>query len=72
MSADGSRFATTGHENSVKVWDTATGQEVRGWNFHIPVSSGRNALVRNMAFAPDNKHVITANANTTLYLLELP
>jgi WD40 repeat protein len=71
MSADGSRFATAGRDNVVRAWDTAAGKELRSWDLHIPASAGL-VFVRSLAFAPDGKHLATANANSTLYLLELP
>jgi WD40 repeat protein len=64
MSPDGSRFATTGADNTVKLWETATGKELRRWAMGVPVSS--------LAFTPDGKQVVTANDNCTLYVLELP
>jgi WD40 repeat protein len=71
MSADGKHFATGGKDNVVRVWDTATGQEVRAWDFHIPPLP-KGAFLKALVFTPDSKHVVTANANTTLYLLDLP
>jgi WD40 repeat protein len=62
-SPDGRRFVTASGEE-VKLWETATGKELRSWQLRVPV--------RNLAFAADGKTVATANANTTLYLLELP
>jgi WD40 repeat protein len=63
MSADGSRFATAGDDQEIKLWETATGKELRQW---------KNMAISTMAFAPDGKHLATANLNTTLYLLECP
>jgi WD40 repeat protein len=63
VSNDGRRFATASQNQDVKLWDTASGKELRTW---------KGVAVRNMAFAPDGKHVATANFNTTLYLLECP
>jgi WD40 repeat protein len=62
--ADGSRFATSGKDYVVKLWEAATGKELRRWSLNAPVS--------NLAYAPDGKHLATANANGTLYLLECP
>src|SRR5262249_7888099 len=64
VNADGSRFATTGDDNVVKLWETATGKELRQWKM--------SSRVGNLAFAPDGKHLATANYNSTLYLLECP
>ncbi|HJT79062.1 MAG TPA: WD40 repeat domain-containing protein, partial [Gemmataceae bacterium] len=71
MAPDGRRFASTGLDNTVKVWDLATGKELRSWDFHLPPSGGR-PFVRALAFAPGGKGLVTANGNSTLYLLELP
>ena len=67
-SPDGKRFATFGADNVVKVWDTETGKELRRWDF------GKQAepLVTNVAFTPDGRQLVTANANTTVYVLDLP
>jgi WD40 repeat protein len=67
ISPDGSRFVTaspTGAGAEVKLWETDSGKELRSWD--MPSS------VRSMTFTPDSKHVVTANGDTTLYLLELP
>ena len=63
MSADGTRFATAGKDQEVKLWDTNSGKELRKWS---------GVAVQSLTFAPDGKHVATANQNTTLYLLECP
>jgi WD40 repeat protein len=71
MAPDGKHFVTAGRDNVLKVWETATGKEVRTLDFHVPPLSFKSFL-RNLAAAPDSKHVVTANANTTLFLVELP
>jgi WD40 repeat protein len=48
----------------VKLWDTETGKELRSWSLPTPV--------RNLAFSADGKKLITANGDTTLYVLNLP
>ena len=42
-----------------------SGKELRQWDFG-------GSRVRTLAFTPDGKQIVTGNANTTLYLLELP
>jgi WD40 repeat protein len=61
---DGSRFATFSDSGEVKVWETETGKELRSWSLPTPV--------RNIAFSADGKKLITANGDTTLYVLNLP
>jgi tricorn protease-like protein len=64
INSDGSRFASASlQDQEVKLWETATGKELRRW----PAIA-----VRNLAFSPDGKYVATANYNSTLYLLECP
>jgi WD40 repeat protein len=61
---DGTRFASISDNGEVKLWETATGKELRGWTLPTPV--------RNLAFSADGKKLITANADTTLYVLNMP
>jgi len=70
ISADGKRLASAGNENVIKLWDTITGKELRRWDIHQPVQ--QHGFVAQMRFTPDGRYLLTANANTTLYLLELP
>jgi WD40 repeat protein len=64
MSPKGETFLTAGPENDLKLWETKSGKELRQWALRQP------ALAFN--FTPDGKRVATANADSTLYLLELP
>jgi len=64
VNADGSRFATTDKDGQVRVWDTKTGKQLREWELKMPV--------RGFVFTPDGKHLVTANSNGTVYLLDLP
>ena len=73
ISPDGKRFATTSNDNSVKLWETATGKELRKWQFPYPAFPAQdNSFARNLVFTTDGMHLVTANADTTLYLLGLP
>jgi WD40 repeat protein len=71
VSADGKRFATAGNDNVVKLWDVATGRELRHWDMRLPAQD-RGGFVAALAFTPDGRSLLTANANTTLYVLDLP
>jgi WD40 repeat protein len=68
MSPDGKTFATASQDNIVKVWETATGKELRSFEFQV----NRHFFIRNMTFTPNGKQLVTANHNTTSYLLDLP
>ncbi len=72
MSPDGSRFATVAGDNVIKLWDRASGKELRQWDLHLPVLAEPRPFVSMMAFTPDGKQLATANADTTLYLLDCP
>ncbi|MGF1580856.1 MAG: WD40 repeat domain-containing protein [Gemmataceae bacterium] len=71
VSPDGKRFATTGMDNVVKLFDTATGELLRTWEFRV-LRQYDSWFVQHMTFTRDGKHLITANANTTAYMLDLP
>lgn len=72
VSHDGKlRFATVGLNNVIKLWDIATGQELRTWNMRS-VGQDRGGFVVSIAFSPDNKQIVTGNANTTVFVLDLP
>lgn len=60
----GNRFATISDNGEVKLWDTEKGEELRSWSLPTPV--------RNIVFSADGKKLITANGDTTLYVLNLP
>jgi WD40 repeat protein len=61
LSPDGKRFLSCGVDKVAKLWDTASGKELRSW---------KNIAANQILFAPDGKNAVTANHNTTLYLLD--
>ncbi len=69
---DGKRFVTLGGDNTIKVWDLATGKELRRWQFGSAAQSRTSALVQSWAFTPDGRQLVTANADTTVFILDLP
>jgi WD40 repeat protein len=71
VTADGKRFATAGFDNVVKLWDVESAKELRRWDMHMLVQD-RTGFVYNMAFTQDGKNLVTANANSSLFVLDLP
>ncbi|MBX9680534.1 MAG: hypothetical protein K2X38_17390 [Gemmataceae bacterium] len=71
ISPDGKRFVTVDGANMIKLWELETGRELRSWNL-APLSPEKGTYVIAIAFSPDGKHVATANANTTAFVLDLP
>jgi WD40 repeat protein len=71
LSPDGKRCVTAGLHNAVRLWDVERGQELRSWTMP-PQAPMAGYFVAQMTFTSDGRHVVTANANTTLFLLELP
>jgi WD40 repeat protein len=71
VSPNGKRFVTLDSENTVKLWDLATGDELRQWGLG-PLMENRSSSVVNLAISNDGKYVALGNANTTLLLLEGP
>jgi WD40 repeat protein len=69
VSPDGKRFVTVGADNAIKCWDIESGKELRQW---VMGSPGGGGLVANVAFTPDSRQLVTANADTTLFVLDLP
>jgi WD40 repeat protein len=67
ISPDGKMFATVGADNVVKAWDLA-GKELRRWD----LGRHQGMFVISLAFSSDSKQIVTANANTTVYVLDLP
>lgn len=69
VSPTGKYFITVGTDREVKAWSLAAGdlkepKPVRTWN--LPVG------INGLAFTPGDKQLVTANADGTAYVLELP
>ncbi|HEV3144464.1 MAG TPA: hypothetical protein VGZ47_11305, partial [Gemmataceae bacterium] len=64
VSADGKRFATLGKDGQVKLWETESGKLLREWDLKTPVTA--------LTFLPGGKNLLTANANASMYVLDLP
>ncbi len=71
ISPDGKLLASSGDDNVIKLWDTKSGKMLRQWDIDVPEQIDAN-FTPQLVFTPDSRQLITANANTTLYVLELP
>ena len=67
VSPDGKHFATVGEDNLVKAW-SIDGKELRSWN----LGKHHGMFLVNLTFSSDSRQIVTANANTTVYVLDLP
>ena len=64
FSADGKTIVSGGWHGSLRVWDVATGQELR----RIPV---REKSVKAVALSPDGKHVAAVGGRGALFVHDL-
>lgn len=69
VSPTGTSFVTVGNDNEVRAWSLAPAdlkepKPIRSWK--LPVG------VNGTAYTPNGKQVVTANADGTAYVLELP
>jgi WD40 repeat protein len=60
---DGKTLVSGGADGRLILWDVATGDRIREWRFH--------GWVIWVAFAPDGRHLATANENGAIYLIRL-
>ena len=64
FSPDGHLLATGSLDNTIKIWDVASGREIRTLNGH---SSG----VRSVAFSPDGRSLASGSYDTTVKLWDV-
>jgi WD40 repeat protein len=61
FSPDGSRLATSGHDQTVKLWDTGSGQE-------LLILRGHSSEVLGVAFSPDGQFIASFGTDRTVRL----
>ena len=63
-SPDGMRIASGSWDNSVKIWDAASGKEVR-------TLSGHSDEVHSVAWSPDGKYIASGSLDWTIKICEV-
>jgi WD40 repeat protein len=61
FSPDGRQIASTGNDNTLRLWDTASGLEIRAF-------TGHSDRVNSVAFSPDGRQIASAGNDSTLRL----
>jgi WD40 repeat protein len=65
FSPDNKLIASGGYDNTVKVWDAATGALVRTF-------TGHTAAVWAVGFSPDGKELASASSDKTVKIWKTP
>ena len=60
---DGATLASVGHDGRLILWDVVGQAKLREWTLLGGILA--------VDFAPDGRHLATANANGTVYILRL-
>ncbi len=64
VAPDGKTFAASGQDGRIALWKTATEKPL--WQTQLP------GAVLGLAYSGDSRHLATANANGTIFILRLP
>lgn len=64
FSRDGTRVLTGSHDKTAKLWDAATGEQIRTF-------SGHTHWVNSVAFSPDGTQVLTGSTDQTAKLWDI-
>jgi WD40 repeat protein len=72
FSPDGTRLASAGADETVKVWELPAGTEPRVLRRPLLDLHGHTAPVRAVAFSPDGNRLASAGADETVAVWQLP
>jgi WD40 repeat protein/serine/threonine protein kinase len=63
-SPDGRYLATGSHDNTVRLWEAATGQ-------HMRTLAGHTAYILSVAWSPDGRYLVSGSADKTISVWEV-
>ena len=66
VSPDGQILATGANDGVLRLWNATTGELLH----EVPISPNKG-LINQILFTPEGRHLVTANANGTAYVLRL-
>jgi len=69
ISPDGKYGLTASFDKTARLWDLATGEEVRRFSGHE--GTFRQGMVNSAKFSPDGRYIISAGSDKTLRLFEV-
>ena len=61
FSPDGKKIVTAGYDNTARIWDIESGEELHVLKGH----RGHSAGINSVAFSPDGKKIVTAGSDGT-------